>query len=135
MCQNVIKNLIGKCSLKFLDHVKKSATDALETFLKRVIEWTREATGDLIVNKVANIVTKVSKNSQNNSGTFSNEHDKEISNRVFEIPVRGGVGEGKFSPDWGGYWEFYQGWGGGGGNFFSGYLRKTDFDNSNLFQN
>ena len=39
-----------------------------------------EATGDLIGNKIANKITRVSKNSrQNNSGTVPNEHDKEIS--------------------------------------------------------
>ena len=45
-----------------------------------MIERTAETTGDLIRNKFANRITKVSKTSQqNNSETVTNEHDKEIS--------------------------------------------------------
>ena len=41
------------------------------------------ATGDLIGNKIANKITGVSKNSrQNNSETFTNEHDKEMPNKM-----------------------------------------------------
>ena len=59
--------------------LKKSATDALKTSSKRVIQKTAEATGDLIGNKIANRIIEVSKNSQqNNSETVTNEHDKEI---------------------------------------------------------
>ena len=47
---------------KLIDHAKISATDALKTSLKRVIQKTAEGTGDLIVNKIANSSTKVSKN-------------------------------------------------------------------------
>ena len=51
----------------------------LNTSSKRVIQKTVEETGDLIDNKVAERVTKVSKNlQQNNSETVTNEHDKEI---------------------------------------------------------
>ena len=40
---------------------------------------TAEATRDFIVNKIANKITGVSRNSQqNNSETVTNEHDKEI---------------------------------------------------------
>ena len=47
--------------------------------MKRAIQKTGEATGDLFGNKIANRITKVSKNSQqNNSDTVTNEHDKEI---------------------------------------------------------
>ena len=46
---------------------------------KRVIQKTAEATGDLIGNKIANRITKVSKSlPQNNSETITNGHDKEI---------------------------------------------------------
>ena len=77
--KNMSKNLSGKYSLKLLDHAKKSATDALKTSSKRIIQKTAEATGDLICNKIANRITKVSKNlQQNNSETVTNEHDKEI---------------------------------------------------------
>ena len=46
---------------------------------KKVIQKIAEATGDLIGNKIANSITKVSRSSpQNNSETIKNEHDKEI---------------------------------------------------------
>ena len=49
-----------------------------------MIERTAETTGDLIRNKFANRITKVSKTSQqNNSETVTNEHDKEISNERY----------------------------------------------------
>ena len=48
---------------KFLDHAKKSATDALKTSSKRFIQKTAEATGELIGNKRANRITEVSENS------------------------------------------------------------------------
>ena len=64
---------------KFLDDVKQSATDALKTSSKRVIQKIAEATGDLIGNKFANKITKISNNSQqNNTETFTNKHNKEI---------------------------------------------------------
>ena len=51
----------GKYSQKLLDKTKKSATDALKTSSKRIIQKTAETTGDLIGKKVANRITKVSK--------------------------------------------------------------------------
>ena len=40
---------------------------------------TAESTGDLIDNKIAKKITKISRSSpQNNSQTITNEHDKEI---------------------------------------------------------
>ena len=42
----------GKYSQKLLDHAKRSATDALKTSSKRVIQKTGEATGGLIGNKI-----------------------------------------------------------------------------------
>ena len=77
----------------FLIMLKKSAADALKTATKRVIQETAEATGDLIDNKIANLVaksydgrtTKASKNSlQNNS--VANEHDKEIPKKRYVSP-------------------------------------------------
>ena len=77
----------GKYSQIRLDHAKKSATDALKTSSKRVIQKTAEATGDLIGNKIANRITKVSKNSQqNNSETTVNGHDKEIPKERYIFP-------------------------------------------------
>ena len=54
----------GKYIQKLLDHAKQSATDALKTTSQRVIENAAEATGDLIGNKIADKITKVSKKSQ-----------------------------------------------------------------------
>ena len=69
MCKNLYKNisksLSGKYSQKLLDHAKVSATDALKTSSKRVIQKTAEATGVLIGNEIANKITKVSKKSRN----------------------------------------------------------------------
>ena len=68
-----------KCGQKLLVHAKQSATDAFKASSKRAIQKTAEATGDFIGNKIANRITKVSKNSQhNNSETVTNEHDKKI---------------------------------------------------------
>ena len=50
----------------------------LKLLQKGVIQKT-PATGDLIGNKIADRITKVSKSSQqNHSETVTNEHDKEI---------------------------------------------------------
>ena len=43
----------NKCSQKLLDRAKNTATDAIKTVLKRAIQNTVEATGDLIGNKIA----------------------------------------------------------------------------------
>ena len=69
----------GKYSPKLLGQAKKFVTDALKTSSKQIIQKTAEGTGDLVGNKTANKITKLSKNSpQNNSETVTNEHDKEI---------------------------------------------------------
>ena len=57
----------GKYSPKLLGNAKQSATDAVKTSSKRVIQKTAEATGDLTGNKIANKISKVSKNSQLNN--------------------------------------------------------------------
>ena len=71
MCKNIgkkiSKNLSGIYSQKLFGYAKQSATYALKTISKRVIQKTAEATGDLIGNKIANKVTVVSKNSQQNN--------------------------------------------------------------------
>ena len=77
--KNISKNLRGKYNQKLLDHAKQSATDAYKTVSKRSIQKTAEATDELIGNKIADKITKFSKNSpQNNSKTVTNEKDKEI---------------------------------------------------------
>ena len=46
------KSFSGKYSSKLLDHAKKSATDALKTTSRRVIQKAEEATGDWLVIKL-----------------------------------------------------------------------------------
>ena len=68
--KSISKNVSGKYSQKLLDHAEQSATVHL-----KVIE---EATGNLIGNKIADRITKVSRSSQqNNSEAMINTHDKE----------------------------------------------------------
>ena len=68
-----------KYSQKLFDHARQSATDPLKTTSKKAIQKTPEATGDLIGNKIADKITKISKPLQQNiSQTITNEHDKEI---------------------------------------------------------
>ena len=84
--ESMSKKLSGKYSAcilamrqKIFDHAKQSATNVLKTSSKRVIQKIVEATGDFIGNKIANKITKISKNwLQNNSETVTNENDKEI---------------------------------------------------------
>ena len=72
--KNISKNLRGKYGQKPLDYAKQSATDALRTSSKTVIRNIAEATGDLIGNKIAYKITKLSRNSQqNNLETVTNE--------------------------------------------------------------
>ena len=52
--KNITKILSGKYSQKRLDYTQQSATDALKTSSKRVIQ-----TGNLIGNKTVNKITKV----------------------------------------------------------------------------
>ena len=53
MDRNISENLSSKYNQKLLDHAKQSATDALKTSSKRVIQKKVAATGDLIGNKIA----------------------------------------------------------------------------------
>ena len=79
MSKNISKTLSGKYSQKHLDYTRKSATDAFETASKRAIQKTAEATGDLVGNKIADRITEISKNSQqNNLETITNKNEKEI---------------------------------------------------------
>ena len=58
MGRNIRKELSIKYSQKLLDHAKQSATDALKTSSKRVIQEIAEATVDLSGNKIANNIKK-----------------------------------------------------------------------------
>ena len=57
--------------MKFIGHAKQSATDAFESFLKRVIQKTGEETGGLIGNNIPNRIMKVSKSSPHNNSETS----------------------------------------------------------------
>ena len=86
--KNISKHLNGKYSQKLLDHAKQSATDAFKTASIRAVQKT-ESTGDLIGNKNADKISKVSKNSQqNNSETVTNEDDKEIPKERYISPEK-----------------------------------------------
>ena len=65
--KNRSKNVSNKYSQKGLDQTKQSATDALKTTSKRAIQDTAEATCDLIENKIADKITRVSKTSPKNN--------------------------------------------------------------------
>ena len=62
MGKNVSKSLNSKYSQKLLDNAKQSAADAFKIYSKRVIQKIAEATGDLNGNKIADKITRVSKN-------------------------------------------------------------------------
>ena len=68
---NMVKN--------FFDSAKKSTTDAIKTFLKKIIQKTAEATGDLIGNKITDKIISVSKKyNNNNNNNNNNNEDVEI---------------------------------------------------------
>ena len=82
--KNISKHLSGKYSQKLHDHAKKSGTDALKTSSKRVIKKTAASTGGLIVNKIADKITKTFENSQqSNSEPVTKEHDQEIPKEIY----------------------------------------------------
>ena len=57
--KNISKMLSSKCSQKLLDNAKQSALDPLKTTSKRAIQKPAETTGDLIGNKLADIITSL----------------------------------------------------------------------------
>ena len=82
--RNISKNFRGTYSQKRLDHTKKSATDSLKPVLKRAIQKTADATGDLIINKIADKIIKVSRTlPQNSLETVENECDEEIPKEIY----------------------------------------------------
>ena len=52
---------------KLLDHAKQSAAGVFDAYSKRAIQKTAAATGDLIGNKIANRITRVSQSPQQNN--------------------------------------------------------------------
>ena len=73
--KNISKNLSGKFDLKHFDNAKQSATDALITASKRVIQKTAEASCHLIGNKIVDKIRKVWKSSPKNN---SEQNEEEI---------------------------------------------------------
>ena len=74
--KNISKKLSRKYNQKRLDHAKQSKPDRLKTTLKRVIQKTAEAPGNLFGNEITDLITNFSKIvQQNNSETVRNEHD------------------------------------------------------------
>ena len=77
----------GKYSQKLLDHAKQATAYAPKTNSKRETQETAEATGDLIINKLADNITKFYKNSQqNDSETVTNEKIEEIAEERYISP-------------------------------------------------
>ena len=72
--KSIGKNLGSNYSQNLIDHAKQSAAVAFETTSKRAIQKTEKANGDLIGNKVADKIIRVSKTSaKNNSETKEEE--------------------------------------------------------------
>ena len=78
------KSLSRKYGQKRLDSAKKSTKDAIKTASKRAIHKTAEATCDLIGNKIADIMTSVSKKSS--TELHSNELQNNEANDESEAP-------------------------------------------------
>ena len=71
----------NKYSQKLLDSAKKSTIDAIKTGSKRAIQKTAEATGDLIGNKIADMITSISE--KPSMELHSKElHSKETNNEI-----------------------------------------------------
>ena len=69
------RSMSNKYGKKLVDTAKKSATDAIKTDSKKAIQKTAEATGDLVVNKIADKITSVSKKKSDNN---NNDDDIEL---------------------------------------------------------
>ena len=69
------------------NYAKESATDVLKNASKKAIQKKSEANGNLLGNKVANKVTKVSRGSpQNDSEAVISGHDKQIPEERYISP-------------------------------------------------
>ena len=55
------KKFANKYGKKLMDTVTKTGIDATKTASKRVVQKSAEATGDLIVNKIADKITSIGK--------------------------------------------------------------------------
>ena len=57
--KNISKDLSDKYSQKLFDHAKKFATEHLKLLQKDYFKKIAEATGDLVVNKIARVAKKI----------------------------------------------------------------------------
>ena len=71
--KNISINFSSKYCQKLFDHAKQTATDALNTASKKVIQKNAAATGDLFGNKVVHKIKKVSKTSPKNNSKTNEE--------------------------------------------------------------
>ena len=60
LVKSISKKVSSKYNQRRLHQAKQSATDALKTTSKRAIRTTAEAAGDLIRNKIPDIIKRVS---------------------------------------------------------------------------
>ena len=81
--KNSSKSLSSKYSQKFLDNAKQFAAEALKTSSKIAIQETAEASGDLIGNKIADRITKVSTTSPKNN---SETNEEKILGQIYISP-------------------------------------------------
>ena len=79
--KNIGINVRNKYSRNLLDKANKSTTDAIniKNYLKREMQTTAEATGDLIGHIIADKIASLSKN-------FSRELQKKEANNEIEMP-------------------------------------------------
>ena len=80
------RSMTNKHGKKLVDTGKKSATDAIKTASKRAIQKTAEATGDLVVNKIADKITSVSKKSTKKLPTIDEDVELTTHKKRFILP-------------------------------------------------
>ena len=86
LVKNISENLTGEHGQNLLDHAKNLLQMHIK-LLQAQFKKTAEATADLIVIKIANRISKVSKNlQQNKSETVTNEDDKEMPKERYVSP-------------------------------------------------
>ena len=81
------KTSVIKYSEKLVGSAKKSATDALKTASNRAIQKTAKATGDLVGNKIADMITSYSnKFIDHSTELYSNKSDNVIPKERYISP-------------------------------------------------
>ena len=80
---NIDKNVSNKYGQNLLDKAKKFTTDATKTAWKKAVQKTAGATGDLMVIKIADKITSVSKKSSTELHSKNGDVNSEI-----EVPKK-----------------------------------------------